>query len=70
MGSNSDVTLTWGDAINFRITGNFKPLVENYQKVRKAISENQRRSSDGVALKNAIEEIIGDITIGTIHNQH
>ena len=69
-GSNKEVTLTWGKEINFRITGNFKPLVEKYPKVKKAISENQGYSeSDRKALKNAIENIIGDLTLGTIHNQ-
>ena len=72
-GSNKEVTLTWGHGvmgINFRITGNFKPIVEKYQKVKKAISENQGHSeSDRKALKNAIENIIGDLTLGTIHNQ-
>ena len=67
-GSNKEVTLTWGKEINFRITGNFKPIVEKYLKVKKAISEN-RRYSNRKALKNAIEKIIGDITLGTIHNQ-
>ena len=69
-GSNKEVTLTWGKEINFRITGNLKPIVEKYQKVKKAISENQGHSeSDRKALKNAIENIIGDLTLGTIHNQ-
>ena len=68
-GSNKEVTLTWGKEINFRITGNFQPIVEKYSKVKKAISENQG-SSEAKALKNAIEKIIGDVTLGTIHNQH
>jgi len=59
-GSNKEVTLTWGKEINFRITGNFKPIVEKYLKVKKAISENRRTEK---ALKNAIEKIIGDITL-------
>ena len=67
-GSNKEVTLTWGKEINFRITGNFKPIVEKYQKVKKAIREN-RGYSNRKALKNAIEKIIDDITLGTIHNQ-
>merc|ERR1740122_839435 len=63
-GSNKEVTLTWGKEINFRITGNLKPIVEKYQKVKKAISENQGHSeSDRKALKNAIENIIGDLTL-------
>merc|ERR1740122_840498 len=63
-GSNKEVTLTWGKEINFRITGNFKTLVEKYPKVKKAISENQGYSdSDRKALKNAIENIIGDLTL-------
>ena len=74
-GSNKEVTLTLGKEINFRITGNFKPIVEKYQKVRKAISENENKAFQSwreaeKALKNAIEEIIGDNTLGrNIHNQ-
>jgi len=61
-GSNKEVTLTWGKEISFRITGNVQPLVEKTPKVMKAISEN--KGSSGVkALKNAIAEIIGDITL-------
>ena len=67
-GSNKEVTLTWGKEINFRITGNFKPIVEKYPKVKKAIEEDQRKSNRK-ALKNAIEKIISDIKLGTIHNQ-
>ena len=67
-GSNKEVTLTWGKEINFRITGNFKPIVEKYPKVKKAIEENQGYSNRK-ALKNAIEKIISDIKLGTIHNQ-
>ena len=62
--------MTWGKEINFRITGNFKPLVEKYQKVKKAIEQYPlRRHSDEKAVKDAIEKIIGNITLGTIHNQ-
>ena len=68
-GYNKEVTLSLGNEINIRITGNLKPLVEKYPKVKKAISENQG-SSEAKALKNAIEKIIGDIKLGTIHNQH
>ena len=69
-GSNKEVTLTWGKEINFIITGNFKPLVEKYQNVKKAIEQNPvRRHSDKKAVKDAIEKIIGNITLGTIHNQ-
>ena len=70
-GSNKEVTLTWGkqpNPINFRITGNFKPIVEKYLKVKKAIKENEGYSNRK-ALKNAIEKIISDIKLGTIHNQ-
>ena len=67
-GSNKEVTLTWGKQINFRITGNFKPIVEKYLKVKKAIKENEGYSNRK-ALKNAIEKIISDIKLGTIHNQ-
>ena len=67
-GSDKEVTLTLGNEIKFRITGNLKPLVEKYPKVKKAIIENQG-SSKAKALKNAIEKIIGDITLGTINNQ-
>lgn len=64
-GSNKEVTLTWGNVINIRVSGNFKDLVEKYQKVRKAITENPRvnYTHDRKALKNAIEKIIGDITL-------
>ena len=68
LGSDKEVTLSLGKEINFRITGNLKPLVEKYPKVKKAIKENQGYSNRK-ALKNAIEKIIGDITLGTIHNQ-
>jgi len=57
-GSNKEVTLTWGKEINFRITGNFKPIVEKYPKVKKAFRENPFPTS-----KNAIEKIIDDITL-------
>ena len=61
--------MTWGKEINFRIKGNFKPLVEKYQKVKKAIEQYPlQRSSDDKAVKDAIKKIIGDITLGTIHN--
>ena len=61
-GSNKDVTLLWGNVLSFRITGNLQPLVEKYTKFRKAISESQSPYHE--ALKNAREEIIGDITLG------
>ena len=64
--------MTWGKEIKFTITGNFKPLVEKYQKVdlKKAISEamTKERQEGLKAMKNAFEKIIGDITLGTIHN--
>ena len=85
-GSNKEVTLTWSKVLNFRITGNLKPVVEKYQKVKKLftearkqnpsiirsrlISKTQKTKEAEKALKNAIEEIIGDITLGrNIHNQ-
>ena len=55
--------MTWGKEISFRITGNVQPLVEKYPKVMKAISENNSYYKVK-ALKNAIAEIIGDITLG------
>ena len=73
-GSNKEVTLTWGKEINFRIKGNFKPLVEKYQKVKKAIDRlDIEQNPDEKAVKTSlktIEKIIGNITLGTIHNQH
>jgi len=77
-GSNKEVTLTLGKEINFRITGNLKPVVEKYQKVRKLYTEARKQNPSIIrsprdkdqktkeaekALKNAIEEIIGDITL-------
>jgi hypothetical protein len=66
-GSNKEVTLTWGEEIKFTFTGNFKPLVEKYQKVdlKKAISEakTKEREEGLKAMKNAVEKIIGDITL-------
>jgi len=60
-GSHNKVTLTLGNEINFRITGNLKPLVEKSSKVKQAYSENHRHGSS--KQKNAIEKIIGNITL-------
>ena len=65
-GSDKEVTLTLGNEINFRITGNLKPLVEKYPKLKKAIRENPPGQEELII---AIEKIIDDITLGTIHNQ-